>query len=270
MFVDWDLDDAFDVQGYDVDPISGYPEGGALGLFQQPHFLSLVNDPIWGPKYVDAVEALNNAMDPATTVADIDAWEAQVGDALLTDPNRSVGWEEHVTATERMRDWVYARHAFIASWVACQRGGPETLEDVDGDGATVCTDPDDNNSTVHPGAVETCNGVDDDADGWIDDGLGASCDDCIRHDFDDRNFLFCREPRTNADAEANCASRGGTLTEYQSTGEYYMYFFYTWPVLEPWWTGTSGTALCSVWDESTFSEGLVRCSESHPSICAVP
>ena len=270
LFVDWDLDDAFDVQGYDVDPISGYPEGGALGLFQQPHFLSLVNDPIWGPKYVDAVEALNNAMDPAITVADIDAWEAQVGDALLTDPNRSVGWEEHVTGTERMRDWVYARHAFITSWVACQRGGDGALEDADGDGASVCTDPDDNNSSVHPGAVETCNGVDDDADGWIDDGLGASCDDCIRHDFDDRNFLFCREPRTNADAEANCAARGGTLTEYQSTGEYYVYFFYTWPVLEPWWTGTSGTALCSAWDESTFSEGLVRCSEAHPSICAVP
>lgn len=266
-FVDWDLDDAFDVQRYNADPVTGYPEGSALGLFAQPHVLALANDPVWGPAYVDAVAELNAAMDPAATVADIDAWTAQVADALEADPERSIGWEEHLAAVERMRAWVYARHAFVDSWVACRRG---STADGDGDGATVCTDPDDANASVHPDAPETCNGVDDDADGRIDEGLGDSCDDCVRHDFGDRHFLFCTEPRTNADAEAHCATRGGTLTEYGSTGEYYLYFFYTWPVLEPWWTATSGTALCGAWDESTFSDTLVRCTEPHPSVCAVP
>ncbi len=276
LFVPWDLDDTFDVQGYDVDPVDGYAAGAAIGLFRQPHFRALANDPVWGPKYVDAVAAMNEAMDPVTTIADIDAWEAQVADALQADPHRSIGWEEHVASTERMRAWVRARHAYLDSWVACQRG---STDDLDGDGAPVCLDPDDTDARVHPAAVEACNGVDDDADGWIDDLAvdGASaCDDCVRHDFvstdgGDRHFLFCRWPRTNAEAEANCQARAGTLTGPQSTGEYYAYFFYTWPVREAWWTApSSGGARCAAWDEATFSDTVVPCAEAHPSVCAIP
>ncbi|MDP2317115.1 MAG: hypothetical protein Q8P41_29755 [Pseudomonadota bacterium] len=98
-----------------------------------------------------------------------------------------------------------------------------------------------------------------------------ACDDCVRHDFDDRHFSFCRWPRTNADAEANCEARGGTLTAAQSTGEYYVYFFYTWPVREAWWTAAStGVARCGAWDEASFSNTLAPCSEEHPSVCALP
>jgi hypothetical protein len=269
LFLPWDLDDTFDVMAYDADPVTGYAAGEAMGLFAQPHFRAVVADPVWGPRYVDAIEAMNDALDPDLTIAEIDSWDAQIRDALEADPNRSIGWEEHVAATERMRLWVRARHAFLASWVACQRGG---TDDADGDGAPVCNDPDDNDAAVHPGATEACNGVDDDADGWIDDlsvdGQSA-CDDCVRHDLDDRHFAFCRWPRTNADAEANCQTRGGTLTGPQTTGEYYAYFFYTWPVREAWWTAT-GTTRCTTWDESAFAAGTAACAESHPSVCALP
>lgn len=268
LFIPWDFDDNFDVQGYDADPITGYDQ--AWGLFQQPHYRALTSDPVYGPKFVDAVEAMNAAMDPELTLADIDGWAAQVSDAVETDPMRSIGWQEHLDSLERMRAWVTARHAFIDSWVACQRG--ETT-DADGDGSPVCTDPHDMDATVHPAAAEVCNGVDDDADGWIDDPADTPadppCDDCARHDFTDRHFLFCRNPRTNEDAEANCASRGGTLTAYRSTGEYYMYFFYTWPITEPWWTA-AGNGLCGAWDESTLSATLTPCGEEHPSVCSVP
>ena len=224
---------------------------------------------IWSAELRALIEAMNAALDPDTTVAEIDGWDAQILDALEADPNRSIGWEEHVAATERMRLWVRARHAFLNSWVACQRGG---TDDGDGDGAPVCNDPDDNDAAVHPGATEACNGVDDDADGWIDDlsvDGESACDDCVRHDLDDRHFAFCRWPRTNADAEANCQTRGGTLTGPQTTGEYYAYFFYTWPVREAWWTAT-GTTRCTTWDESAFSAGTAACAESHPSVCALP
>jgi hypothetical protein len=263
QFIVWDLDDDFDVQGYDSDPITGYDQ--QMGLFQQSHFLALANDPTWGPVYVDQVEKMNQAMDPDTVIADIDAWEAQIRDLLEADPHRSVGMEEHDQAIQRMKDWIPARHAFLQSWVACQRG--ETT-DADGDGSPVCDDPNDQDATVHPGATETCNGFDDDADGWIDD--DPSCEDCIRHDFDDRHFLFCRWPRTNEEAQARCAEDGGELESYSGYGEYYMYFFYTWPVLEEWWTGGQTGTVCQAWDERSFASTVAPCTEEHPSVCVIP
>jgi len=73
--------------------------------------------------------------------------------------------------------------------------------DLDGDGYTTCDgDCDDTNAAVHPGATETCNGVDDDCNGSIDepfdaDGDGvASCDgDC--NDADAGNWSAPTEAR---------------------------------------------------------------------------
>lgn len=262
MFVPWDFDDNFDVQPYDADPIRGYYSG----LFQQAQFIAVTADATWGPRYIDQLEDLNAAMDPAAVLADMDAWLAPLEDPLFNDPHRSIGWEEHVTSVERMRAWIPARHAYLDSWIACNRGG---TADADGDGAAVCVDPNDRDATVHPGAEETCNGIDDDADGWIDD--LAACDDCARHDFGTRHFLFCRWPRKYLDAENNCASRGGELTSASGTGETYMFYFYTWPIREAWWTdGATGGARCPAWDEATFSATTASCAEEHPSICAVP
>ncbi len=266
LFVPWDFDDDFDVQGYDADPVRGYPNN--MGLFAQPLVLALTADPTWGPRFVDAVDSMNAAMDPDVTIAQIDDWEAQLSDAVEADPHRSIGWEEHVAAVERMRAWVRARHAFLSSWVACRRG---STADLDGDGSPVCEDPNDTDATVHPGAPEICDGVDQDADGWLDDPTDtpSGCDDCVRHDFGARHFLLCRNPRTNHDADVNCTSRGGALTGPVTTGEYYFYFFYTWPVMENWWTD-AGSGLCGTWDEASFGSSLANCAEAHPSVCGIP
>lgn len=45
------------------------------------------------------------------------------------------------------------------------------FEDLDGDGIAAASDCDDLDPTVKPGAVESCNGIDDDCDGYIDNGF---------------------------------------------------------------------------------------------------
>jgi len=61
-------------------------------------------------------------------------------------------------------------------------GGSDSI-DVDGDG--VCVEDDDGNDndySVYPGAIELCNGIDNNFDGYIDDGY--STDGCTDNDGD--------------------------------------------------------------------------------------
>jgi thiol-disulfide isomerase/thioredoxin len=48
------------------------------------------------------------------------------------------------------------------------------MVDADGDGWWAGSDCDDSDPTVHPGATELCNGVDDDCDGTVDDNAGTA------------------------------------------------------------------------------------------------
>ncbi len=61
--------------------------------------------------------------------------------------------------------------ATLAWLVACTDPTPFSTLDADGDGALTADDCDDGNSAVSPGADELCNGIDDNCDGEVDEGL---------------------------------------------------------------------------------------------------
>jgi hypothetical protein len=85
-------------------------------------------------------------------------------------------------------DYGIASREQSGAWrVVMNRVGCNCL-DGDADGATSCTDCDDGDATVYPGAPESCNGRDDDCnaladdlDGVVDgdlDGVAGACDNC--------------------------------------------------------------------------------------------
>jgi hypothetical protein len=257
LFIPWDFDDTLEVTEYDDDPVLGYESWP----FSQPHFVTVLDDPAYRAGYVDHIEALNAAMDPALMRAQVAAWDAQVSPAVALDENRTWGDEERASTLLRLDRWFQARHDSLDTWVSCARGAPV---DNDGDGLDSCADRDD----TTPTAEESCNGIDDDSDSAIDE--LAECDDCIRHDLDDVHLLMCRWPRTATEAQEACEARGGTLADLDSTEAIYMTFFWTWPDDEPWWLAGERGGDCYSWDEASFQFAWTPCEESHPSVCALP
>ena len=75
--------------------------------------------------------------------------------------------------------------------------------DGDGDGWMACEECDDTLDTIHPGAPEICNGLDDDCNGVADDGPPA-CADCEVELRDGVTYLFCIDPVTWEEALDLC------------------------------------------------------------------
>ncbi len=79
------------------------------------------------------------------------------------------------------------------------------LVDGDGDGVSAGDDCDDADASIRPGAEERCNGVDDDCDGSVDEGLG----DTVYVDADGDGYGDDATARTDCDSAAGLVAQGG-------------------------------------------------------------
>ncbi|HEX2659563.1 MAG TPA: CotH kinase family protein, partial [Polyangia bacterium] len=132
------------------------------------HYLLVMNDPTWRARYVEAIAAQLAKWDPLQMQGLIDAWSAQIAEAIALDPHKAATPEQVQTAIAAARDGVAGRATFLQSFVECERGQPAA--DNDGDGVPWCNDCNDEAASVLPGAVDACgNGIDDNCNGVVDE-----------------------------------------------------------------------------------------------------
>ena len=89
--------------------------------------------------------------------------------------------------------------------IACAK--PADLVDADGDGVPAGEDCNDEDAGVYPGVVERCNGVDDDCDGTVDEGVTITFypdeDGDLRGD-DSAPFEACEKPEGAVQQGGDC------------------------------------------------------------------
>ncbi len=115
------------------------------------------------------------------------------------------------TAREKLEAFLRERPAEVRRQLTCLDAGGSEL-DRDGDGYG-CTDCDDANAAVHPGATESCNFIDDDCSGLEDDAAECACEVAAINGAD---FHFCSLPMPWADADRHCAQKGLALARIDS------------------------------------------------------
>ncbi len=164
-----DLDSAFDFVPATIDAL--YPVCTSQWWEDRLHYTMVMDDPTWQQRYVDTLGEVLDRYDVGDMEKRLDEWSAQIAQAAEEDPRRPFSYDDHQTAVANTRAFFAARAAFVGDWLDCRggAGGP----DGDGDGAMFCRDCEDSNSEMGPHMTETCNGIDDDCDGHIDE-----LDDC--------------------------------------------------------------------------------------------
>ncbi|HUH01655.1 MAG TPA: CotH kinase family protein [Kofleriaceae bacterium] len=162
-----DLDTAFDFYPHDLDV--AFPQCVARDYRHWGPYATVLGDPAWMAEYIAAITEARQFYDPDEQVALVEEWTNQIASAALADPRRPFTIDDHTWALGQLREHLYLRDDFIGDWLTCRQNG--TGQDWDQDGTVFCFDCDDKNSAVHPAQTETCNGVDDDCDGFVDEGL---------------------------------------------------------------------------------------------------
>jgi len=122
IFIPWDIDYAFEIAPVNADLITYEVD---FGIGKPPQFTTVISDPEWYQKYLNAVATALSAYDVETLQNRIDQWEEQIIDAIEEDPNKHFTTEDHINQVAALRQYIEDRHYFVALWLNCKRGEGE-------------------------------------------------------------------------------------------------------------------------------------------------
>jgi hypothetical protein len=114
-------------------------------------------------------------------------------------------------ARQKLEAFIRQRPAQIRKQLSCiDAAGNELDADGDGHGCMDCNDAD---PSVGPHAAESCDGVDNDCSGRVDDAPACACEE---REISGRVFHFCNWPMPWHEAEALCQRKGLVLARVDS------------------------------------------------------
>jgi hypothetical protein len=157
----------FDLPGASNHPIFWWEARAKPAPLPGQHWLIVMSDADQRRKYAEAISTLLGRWDVAQIQGWIDAWSAQIAADVAADPRKWASVDDFNAAVREAREVVAQRPEYLRSFVACELEG--TGEDKDGDGARWCDDCRDDDATIHLGAAEACNGIDDNCNGTVDE-----------------------------------------------------------------------------------------------------
>lgn len=164
MWLPHDLDSALDYLPAETSPL--FPSCSGRWFSDRQHWAIVMAKQQWQDRYVDSLRDMREAYDPDVLEDAVDAWFDQIGDAAAADPMKPFTTVDFELGVERLSSYPRTRAAHLDEFLDCRSNGGD---DGDGDGYDSCFDCSDSDPAAHPGAEESCNGVDDDCDGQTDE-----------------------------------------------------------------------------------------------------
>ena len=75
-------------------------------------------DPEWCARFVEELEISRAAFVPEDLIAQVDAWDAQIIDALTADPNKTFSNDRHTAAVNHLKAFFGERADIVDAWLA--------------------------------------------------------------------------------------------------------------------------------------------------------
>lgn len=198
-------------------------------------------------KLASAYGSLIGNVSQLNLLRQVDLLEDVISDAAYEDPGKEYSIDDVYASLDQLRSYLRDRPSSVASDLRCT--DPSNV-DEDGDGSSGCGDDcNDWDSTIHPGAAEACNLVDDDCNGQIDDAEG--CPSCVTVTDDaSTDYAFCFRQRDYWSAQYDCQAQGGELASIhdQTQNDWFAQAVSNLNVGGEWWIGINDS-----YTEGTFA-----------------